>query len=120
RHPEAQRTAAVGTHPAHGAGHPRIADDLALSGPASAAPALGRPDHRQRGRAARVHAGKPGPAGHRLHHKLALLRTADHQARRDRARAPALTQCVPLIMEGEGAYTTVEGERVAMRPADFV
>jgi len=25
-----------------------------------------------------------------------------------------------FIMEGEGAYTTVEGERVAMRPGDFV
>ena len=25
-----------------------------------------------------------------------------------------------FIIEGEGAYTTVEGERVVMRPGDFV
>ena len=90
----------MGAHGAHGAGLAGRSHHLALSRHAPAIAAGDRADHGQGSGTPSVHAGKSGPARHRLHHQLALLRASGDQARRDRSRAPALAECAALHHRG--------------------
>jgi gentisate 1,2-dioxygenase len=73
-----------------------------------------------RGGAARARLREPGAARRFIHHPHAVRGTAAHPSRRDRARHRHSQSAIRFIVEGEGAYTAVDGERVAMLPGDFI
>ena len=62
----------------------------------------------------------PGLNGAVGHHQHADRRGAGAAARRDRARHRHSPSAIRFIMQGNGAYTAVEGEKVIMHEGDLV
>ena len=111
--------AAVGS--AARARHARAGDALragavALRRGAAVPDGVGHPDHRQGSGAARADPRESRAAGQRLHHAHALCRAAAHPARRGGAGHRHTQSALRFIVEGEGAYTAVDGERTIMQP----
>ena len=80
----------------------------------------GRLITRRGGRAPRADPGEPGAARAVVHHAVAVCRAAADPAGRGRAGASPHQSALRLVLDGEGAYTAVDGERTTMRRGDFI
>ena len=93
---------------------------LALRRREGAGDGIRRPDQRRRGDAARADPGKPGDA-RRIEATNTLF--AGIQMILPGEVAPAhrhVSSAIRFVLDGEGAYTSVEGEKAFMSPGDFV
>lgn len=84
-------------------------------------PARGRrPDQRRGSGAPRAGAGEPGPSRPVGDHPEPLRRPATDPAGRDRPSHRHTQSALRFVVEGYGAYTSVDGERTRMEPGDFI
>ena len=100
---------------------PVAAGDLALRRGPRARDGGGPAHHRRGSRAARAGAREPGAARPVVHHAVALRRAAARSCpARWRRRIATRRSALRLVLDGEGAYTAVDGERTTMRFGDFI